>query len=259
MVAVSQIQSIKQKGAHKLMQVERDTILAEQIVQSILEDVKAGRLKPGDKLPSEKQMLAIYQVSRGPVREALRTLRIMNVIDIKQGKGAFVTTLDSGLLLEHLEFVLDLDKSTVFHLFEARRILEPEITYLATLRASDEEINQLWAVAMQGFQADILIHEMIAKATRNPVLLRYITSITYLGEMSREQTSAVPGVKEAAHEQHLKLIDAMAMRDPELARTRMKEHLDFVINSYRNYLSSTNPSASADAATGASAQPVAAS
>ena len=99
MVAVSQIQSIKQKGAHKLMQVERDTILAEQIVQSILEDVKAGRLKPGDKLPSEKQMLAIYQVSRGPVREALRTLRIMKVIDIKQGKGAFVTTLDSGLLL----------------------------------------------------------------------------------------------------------------------------------------------------------------
>ena len=77
--------------------------------------------------------------------------------------------------------------------------------------------------------------------------------------MSRKQTSAVPGVKEAAHEQHLKLIDAMAMRDPELARTRMKEHLDFVINSYRNYLSSTNPSASADAATGASAQPVAAS
>lgn len=218
------------------MNVERDSILSEEIVKSILNDVKQGRLKPGDKLPSEKQMLEIYQVSRGPVREALRTLRIMNVIDIKQGKGAFVTTLDPGLLIEYLEFVLDLDNSTVFHLFEARRILEPEIACLATLRASKAEIEALQATAMQGFQVDILLHEMIAKATKNPILLRFITSIAHLGEMSRKQTSAVPGVPEAAHEQHLRLVEAIANRDANLARELMKEHLDFVSDSYRDYI-----------------------
>lgn len=218
------------------MNVDRVSILSEEIVKSILNDVKMGRLKPGDKLPSEKQMLEIYQVSRGPVREALRTLRIMNVIDIKQGKGAFVTTLDPGLLVEHLEFVLDLGSSTVFNLFEARRILEPEIAYLAALRASDEEIEALRATAMEGFQVDILLHEMVAKATKNPILTRFITSITHLGEMSRKQTSAVPGVPEAAHEQHLKLVDAIARRDASQARDLMKEHLDFVSDSYRDYI-----------------------
>ncbi len=218
------------------MNVDRDAILSEEIVKSILDDVKKGRLKPGDKLPSEKQMLEIYQVSRGPVREALRTLRIMNVIDIKQGKGAFITSLDPGLLIEHLEFVLDLDNSTVFNLFEARRIMEPEIAYLAALRASDMEIEALKETALQGFQVDILLHEMIARATQNPILLRFITSITYLGEMSRNQTSAVPGVKEAAHEQHLKLVDAIARRDGGLARERMKAHLDYVSDSYRNHI-----------------------
>ena len=218
------------------MNVDRDAILSEEIVKSILDEVKKGRLKPGDKLPSEKQMLEIYQVSRGPVREALRTLRIMNVIDIKQGKGAFITSLDPGLLVEHLEFVLDLDNSTVFNLFEARRIMEPEIAYLAALRASDLQIETLKETALQGFQVDILLHEMIAKATQNPILLRFITSIAYLGEMSRNQTSAVPGVKEAAHEQHLKLVDAIAHRDGDLARELMKDHLDYVSDSYRNHI-----------------------
>ena len=228
------------------MNMERDTILAEEIVKSILNDVKNGTLKPGDKLPSEKQMLDIYQVSRGPVREALRTLRIMNVIDIKQGKGAFVTSLDPGLLVEHLEFVLDLDNSTVFNLFEARRIMEPEIAYLAALRVTDAEIEELKTTAMQGFQVDIVLHELIAKATMNPILLRFITSITYLGEMSRKQTSAVPGVKEAAHEQHLKLVEAIARRDGDLARELMKEHLDFVAESYRNYLAAVEGDQTSD-------------
>lgn len=216
--------------------MERDTILSERIVKAILEDVKQGRLKPGDKLPSEKQMLEIYQVSRGPVREALRTLRIMNVIDIKQGKGAFITSLEPGLLVEHLGFVLELDNSTIFDLFEARRMLEPEITYLAALRADDAEIVALRETAQQGFQMDIILHEMIADATKNPILKRFMSSIAHLGEMSRQRTSTVPGVKEAAHEQHLKLVDAIARRDAALARELMKEHLDFVSNSYRNHI-----------------------
>ena len=218
--------------------MERDTILSERIVKAILEDVKQGRLKPGDKLPSEKQMLEIYQVSRGPVREALRTLRIMNVIDIKQGKGAFITSLDPGLLVEHLEFVLELDNSTIFDLFEVRQMLEPEMAYLAALRAGDAEIVALRQTAAQGFQMDIILHEMIADAAKNPILKRFMSSIAYLGDMSRQRTSTVPGVKETAHEQHLKLVDAIARRDAVLSRELMKEHLDFVSHSYRNHIKS---------------------
>lgn len=217
------------------MNVDRDAILSEEIVKNILEDVKKGKLKPGDKLPSEKQMLEIYQVSRGPVREALRTLRVMNVIDIKQGKGAFITSLDPGMLIEHLEFVFDLDTSTVFNLFETRSIFEPEIAYLAAIRATKEEIDGLRKIAAQGYQVDIILHEMIAKAAKNPFLLRFVSSITHLGEMSRNKTSQVPGVPQKAHEQHLQLVNAIAKHDGELARRLMREHLDFVVASYRKY------------------------
>ena len=218
------------------MNLGRDTILSEEIVKSILEDVRSRKLKPGDKLPSEKQMLEIYQVSRGPVREALRTLHIMHVIDVKQGKGATITSLDPGMLTEHLQFVFDLDSSTVFNLFEARRIFEPEIAYLAAVRTTEEEIAEMERTAMQGFHTDIVLHEMIAKAAKNPFLLRFVSSLERLGKMSRNLTSMTPGVPELAHEQHLGLIDAIRKHDADLARERMREHLDFVSDSYRKFI-----------------------
>jgi len=210
-------------------------VLSEEIVEQILGDIVEGRLKPGDKLPSEKKLLEIYGVSRVSVREALRTLEIMNVIDIFQGKGAFVSSLDPGQLVEHLQFVFILDKSTVFSLFEARGILEPEIAALAAERASDEQIAQMKALLAEGFDArvDQQLHEKIAYATGNPILIRFITSISRIGEMSRQKTSTMPGVKERAHEQHQLLVEAIAAHDAAGARERMAEHLRSVADDYR--------------------------
>ena len=113
-------------------------VLSEQIAQKIIDEIKAGVLSPGDKLPSEKQLIEKYQVSRITVREALRTLKVMNIINIKQGKGAFVSSVDISLLIDHMDFVSLLEKTTVLNLFEARRILEPEIAALAAQRITEQ-------------------------------------------------------------------------------------------------------------------------
>jgi GntR family transcriptional repressor for pyruvate dehydrogenase complex len=205
-------------------------------VHQILGDVKCGALKPGDKLPSEKRLLEIYKVSRGSVREALRTLKIMNVIDIMQGKGAYVTSLDTGRLIQHLDFIVELDSASVLSLFEARQILEPEMAAMAALRATEEDIADMQKLLDNDYHVDIILHEKIAECTKNPILIRFVSSVYHMGEISREKTSGVPGVVEKVHGQHTALVEAIASRDPERARESMRNHLEFVVSSYRRYL-----------------------
>lgn len=214
--------------------------LSEQIVDSILVKIKQGRLRPEQKLPSEKQLMSIYDVSRGPVREALSTLEVMNVIEVRQGKGAYVTSLEPDILIDHLKFVFDLDNSSVINLLEARIVVEPAIAYFAAERATDTEIEELKQLVEKGYTADLQIHEHIAKTSKNPVLERFVTSITYLGELSRKKTSTIAGVKEQAHKQHTRLYEAIADHDSIGARKSMEEHLSFVYRSYQESID-TNP------------------
>lgn len=132
------------------------------------------------------------------MREALRTLKVMNIINIKQGKGAFVSSVDISLLIDHMDFVSLLEKTTVLNLFEARRILEPEIAALAAQRITEQEIEDLRALLTQD-NFDVILHQKIAECTKNPVLIRFVASIWTLSDMSRRRTSKIPGVKQKTY------------------------------------------------------------
>ena len=207
-------------------------VLSEQIAQMIIEEIKTGVLGPGDKLPSEKQLIEKYQVIRITVREALRTLKVMNIISIQQGKGAFVTSADISLLVDHMNFVSLLEQTTVANLFEARRILEPRIAALAAQRITDEEIADLRALLTQD-NFDVVLHQKISECTKNPVLIRFVASIWTLSDLSRRRTRKMPGVKSKAYQQHERLIEALAAHDAELAERLMAEHLAFVESCYQ--------------------------
>ncbi|MEZ4768608.1 MAG: GntR family transcriptional regulator [Caldilineales bacterium] len=112
----------------------RKSAIAEEISARLLTLIQEKQLKPGDKLPPERELAATMQVSRPSLREALRALALMNVLEIRQGDGAYVTSLEPDLLVEHLDFVISLDDSTIHHLFEVRRILETGIAQLAAQR-----------------------------------------------------------------------------------------------------------------------------
>lgn len=222
---------------------ENKEVFSEKIVKLILDDIAEGRLKPGDKLPSEKQMTAIYQVGRFTIREALRTLGMMSVIDIMQGKGAFVTSLDPELLVQNFDFVFSLNKSTIVNLFEARTLFEPQVAYIAAQRATPEMITEMQELVKNDCYIDIILHEKIARATKNPVIIQIIISLGHIGKISRKQTSIVPGVQEEAHRQHIALVNAIAEHDCIEAQKCMAEHLDYVINSYRKYIEKSDDAA----------------
>src|SRR3954447_4192378 len=106
--------------------------------------ITSGELGPGDRLPREADLADRLGLSRNSLREAVRALSMINVLDVRRGDGTYVTSLDPGLLLDAMSFVVDFHRDdTVLQFFEVRRILEPAATALAAERMSDGDIGKL--------------------------------------------------------------------------------------------------------------------
>jgi GntR family transcriptional regulator, transcriptional repressor for pyruvate dehydrogenase complex len=121
-------------------QFPRDALPA-KIVDSILEMIREGQLSPGDKLPPERDLASMMKVGRPALREALRGLALMNVVEIRHGQGTYVTSLEANLLTEHLDLVFSLDDHTFLDLLDARKVLEVGLVMLAAERITDEKLT----------------------------------------------------------------------------------------------------------------------
>ena len=216
----------------------RKSAIAEEISARLLSLIQEKQLKPGDKLPPERELAATMQVSRPSLREALRALSMMNVVEIRQGDGTYVTSLEPDLLVEHLDFVISLDDSTIHHLFEVRRLLETGIAQLAAQRANDDQIAELEALFHQSvdcrddavafLQVDLAMHDLMAEATGNPLLRRVMASMSRMGLVSRSRTGASQSVRDRTVTDHQAIVAAIKAHDPELAAEVMLDHLNHV-------------------------------
>ena len=212
--------------------------LPEEIVRKLLLLIEEKKLHPGARLPSERELATQLQVSRPSLREALRALSIMNVVDIRQGAGTFITGLEPELLVEHLDFVFALSDATYLDLLESRQIVEGGLCALAARRITDEELARLDACIKRlvesvndsalFFQADLDLHECIAESARNMILGRFMASIRRLGRASRQRTTDLPGIKKQVIADHQAIVKALHARDPEAAQVAMLQHLQNV-------------------------------
>lgn len=214
----------------------RKQALSEEIVEELLSMIKAGEIRPGDRLPSERELADMMKVSRPSLREALRALSIMNVIEIRQGAGTHVTTLKPELLVERLDFAFSLEDSTFLQLFDARKIVEVGLAGLAAERIQDSEIVSLEAILAKSIdsvddpdrflEADVELHRRIADIARNPMLSRFMASLQQLSRASRGRTARLAGVIERAVQDHQAIVKAIVAQDPEAARRAMLQHLE---------------------------------
>lgn len=212
--------------------------LPEQICARFLSLIEGGELRPGDKLPPERELAAAMQVSRPSLREALRALSMMNVIEMRQGAGTFVTSLEPALLVEHLDFVFSLDDSTFLQLFEARRILEPGIAAVASQRITNVELAELRSCLARSrkqvddreafVRADLELHQLIASAAGNPILGRFMSVLGRLGVASRRRTVEITGVPAQVVSDHEAIVEALSTRDAAAAHQAMLQHLENV-------------------------------
>jgi GntR family transcriptional regulator, transcriptional repressor for pyruvate dehydrogenase complex len=207
-------------------------LLAVQAIQSLIID---GQLKPGDALPAERDLAASLGISRPSLREAIRALNTMNLLETRHGGGTFVTSLDPQLLVQPINFLLRVDRASLSHLFDVRIVLEVGAARLAAPRITDMDVAHLEGLAAAADSAlndpsryidlDFQIHTAIVEATGNPIYLSLYRSIADLSIESRKRTARRGATRRRAHEDHLAIVAALRQRDPDAAASAMHDHL----------------------------------
>jgi len=219
------------------------SVLSERIAMRLLAMIKERKLLPGDRLPPERELAETMGVSRPSLREALRALSIMNVIENIQGSGTYVTALEPSRLVENLSFILSLDDSTFISALEARKVLEVGLAAMAAERITDEQVHALEKLLARSEQAiqdpeafmqcDVEIHQLITRAAQNSILEIFMNSMSQVNLFSRRRTVELPEVARQTLKHHRQLVQALKARDPKVASRAMREHLDYVEKSLR--------------------------
>jgi GntR family transcriptional regulator, transcriptional repressor for pyruvate dehydrogenase complex len=212
--------------------------LPEEIANRLLVLIQGQELRPGDKLPAERELAQMMGVSRPVLREALRALSIMRVVDIRHGDGTYITALEPQQLIAHLDFVFAKDSVALGTLFEARRVVEVANARFAAGRIRPESIARLEALLVDLGGAiddpehfgdlDMEFHNTICDAAGNFLLSQFMRIINTMGKVSRQRTGAVRSVRQAAHRDHRAILDALRQQDMDAAEAAMREHLDHI-------------------------------
>lgn len=217
--------------------------ISEEIVEQIKDLISNGALKPGDRIPSERDLATMLGVSRPSVREAITILEAMGFLDSRQGGGTFVKVLTEGTITDPLtKLVEEKDPEVLRALAEVRMGLEGWSAYLAAKRATDTDIAELRRLceimkkeaAKGGWdtEVDSQFHYAITAASHNSLQMHVLKSIHSLFnatiQVALTQFYRQNGLIDLLLTHHINIAEAIAAREPELARQRMMEHLSMV-------------------------------
>jgi GntR family transcriptional repressor for pyruvate dehydrogenase complex len=209
--------------------------IAERVAGRLLDLIRSGNLRAGDKLPTENELAAALQVSRPVVREALRGLSILGVVESRQGGRCYVTDLSPSRLMAPMQLVIAVDEGNVDALYEARVAVEGDLARLGAGRASEADISRLRQMVRAGYELasdsvgfrvlDLEFHQTLMHVAGNPFLERIARSLYELGIEYRRVASDMPGVIARSASEHEAIVEALAARDPERAVAAMRAHL----------------------------------
>jgi len=212
--------------------------LSEAAMQQIQALITSRGMLPGDRLPSERELVHQLEISRTSVREALRMLEIMGLVQVKPGRGAFIKDLDGDLGIPLATWIAG-HQETLRNYFEVRMILEPASAALAALRANREDIRRLtkklndFRICLEHedlvgiIQADIAFHNLIGKATKNKTLQLFTNTISRLLVDSWKASLRTEGRPRKTVREHQEILDAIINRDAPEARRNMEKHLEY--------------------------------
>jgi DNA-binding FadR family transcriptional regulator len=214
----------------------------EQIATSIRDAILDGSLVPGDRLPSEQEMAAMYGVSRPTVREALRSLRADHVLVSSRGRtGGYrvaelsLRALDTSVA-EVISLSLTMKTLTYAQLFTVRYDLELRSAATAALHRTDEDLERLRAVVPaagstpapdEAMTRDVTFHRVLAEATQNPLLVGFAGATATAFRRFSEEVQGIDPVSMLAHIDEV--VDAVAAADPAAARAAMQRHLAYFV------------------------------
>lgn len=211
----------------------------EEVTDSILEMIKAGQFKAGDKLDSVEQLAKNFNVGRSAIREALSGLRAMGLVEMRQGEGTYITSFDASKFSLPLSSALLMKREDIKELSEVRKILEVGAVASASINHKEEDLLPMERAlkAMKeakgqgeiGEKADLDFHLAIAHATHNKMLINLMTSVSEIMVESMRETRQLLLYSEemmgSLYEEHQLIFDSIKARKTEEAQKNMLDHL----------------------------------
>jgi GntR family transcriptional regulator, transcriptional repressor for pyruvate dehydrogenase complex len=233
-------EEIRRRGGDQEMGIApiKSTRIYQEIVRQVKGMIAEGRLKSGDQLPPERDLAEKFVVSRTSVREALRALESLGLVEIRPGEGTFVREVSVESLIEPLALVMLSQREALGELFEARQLIEPALAALAARRATPEDVQEMErileaqakevAAGRTGLEQDAQFHSAIGAAAHNRAITRIAHAVMDLLRQSREDSLNTPGRPDRSHNDHRRLLAAIRGRDENAARQAMIDHLEAV-------------------------------
>jgi GntR family transcriptional regulator, transcriptional repressor for pyruvate dehydrogenase complex len=195
-----------------------------------------GSLKPGEKLPPERELADMFHVSRGSLRDAVRALEVTGFVEARHGEGTVVRTPSADSFLNPLTAAFLRRREFVGELLEFRAMIEPVLARRAARNASPEDIDHLQQILRRqqekvdrgqiAIDEDTEFHNTIAHAAKNEVVLNVLDAFMDLLRESREQSLQVDGRLQKSLEGHRQILHAIQRRDPAAAEAAMRNHIE---------------------------------
>lgn len=211
----------------------------ELVIDQLQKLISKGELKFGNQLPSERQLAEKLNVSRTSIREALRVLEALNIVQVKSGEGTFLQRPDIGSMVSLIIMFLQEDDENR-NLFETRILLESGLARSAAIKRTDEDLAKIEKYCQQiiegtnikeVIQADYNFHDSIIKSANNQTLYSFYTLITELMKQGIEKTREMlfdkPRENEISAAQHVEIYQAIRDKNPEAAYQAMYHHLEY--------------------------------
>jgi len=206
----------------------------EEIVDQIKQHLKEGTLKPGDKLPSEKNLIQTFKVSRASIREALSALESMGILEVRSGEGTYISEIRINSVHNAIISNLLIGQSNIKELLEIRKILELHAVEHAVLVSDEEKLAEIEKSLMYAdenislMQADYQFHYSIVLLTQNSLIIKLMDVISeqIIGiindlNIGNERIKSICNIEE-----HVEIIRAIKQKDTKIAQNIMIKHID---------------------------------
>jgi len=212
--------------------------LYENVIKQIVNLIKNNELKPGDKLPSERELAEKLSIGRASLREAFRVLESRGLIKSRPGRGRFIREIKKDALIDSENIILSLEKSSILELLEAREIFEVKTAEFAAQRATPEDIGMIEdalnrmrekkVTDNERIESDAGFHLAIARASHNFAFINIMRLHMDLLKETREKTWQVPGRRKEQWQEHKAIFQAIKEHNSKKAAEAMLKHLKSV-------------------------------
>ena len=225
----------------EIIKSEFESIRRNKVYEEVarqLERMILKKLHPGDKLPSERELSETLGVSRSSIRDAIRSLELVGLVEPRQGSGTVVREISADTLIPPLASVLRHKMELVGELLDFRKMLEPPLAARAATHASEEELIEMEEILQRqeakfrkrelAIEEDSEFHYAIAMASGNSVVLKVLDVLMDLLRDTRERSIQLEGRPQKSLAGHRKILSAIKKRDAEAAKAAMRRHIEDV-------------------------------